>query len=64
MKDFLGLTWDEVIEMAQAQGREVEIHKEADSEDDWIEVSTMLGNGAGLEFEDGICTEYVFLDWA
>ena len=65
MKKFLGLTWEQAIAEAKAQGREVELHYEADEDGfDWIEVSTAEGNGAALYFEDGVCSEYVFLDWA
>ena len=64
MKQFLGLTWEQALEEAARQGREVEIHEATEWEDAWIEVSTVQGNGAGLEFEDGICTYYEFLMWS
>ena len=63
MKKFLGMTWEQALEEAKAQGREITIHKETEFENAWIEVSTVQGNGAGLEFEDGICTSYEFLMW-
>ena len=64
MKKFLGLTWEEAIEEAKRQEREITIHEADEWSDAWIEVSTEWGNGAGLEFENGICVEYEFLDWA
>lgn len=63
MKKFLGLTWEEAIAEAVAQGREYEEHAATEWEDAWIEVSTSEGNGAALEFEDGKVAYYEFLAW-
>ena len=63
MKQFLGLTWEQALEEAARQGREVQIHEETEFEYAWIEVSTSEGNGAALEFEDGVVSCYEFLMW-
>ena len=64
MKRYLGLTLDQAEQLAIAEGRKVVYHEETEDECAWLEISTAYGNGAGLEIEDGIVTEYEFLDWA
>ena len=63
MKKFLGLTWEEAIEEAKAQGRSYEVHKATDFEDAWIEISTEEGNGVAPQFEDGKVEYFEYLGW-
>ena len=64
MKKYLGLTLAQAEQLAIAEGREVVYHEETEDEYAWLEISTAYGNGAGLEINDGIVTEYAFLDLA
>lgn len=63
LKMFLGLTLEEAIEEAVRQGREYEYFEEDEWSDARLQVSTMMGNGAALWFEDGVIVEYEFSDW-
>ena len=67
MKDFIGLTLEEAMVEAQAQGRSYEVkteHYEFDgTTETYMIVSTSEGNGACLYFEDGKVEEYAFCDW-
>lgn len=63
MKDYLGLTKEQAMELAAAQGRTYEWHEATEFEDAWLEVSTMEA-GAALEFDgEDTVQEYVYLDW-
>ena len=66
MKDFIGLTLDQAIEEAKAQGRIYKV--ETEQYEDFIEtcmyVSTSEGNGACLYIdEEGKVEEYAFCCW-
>jgi len=63
MKKFIGLTTQEAMDLALAQGREVEYFEGNEDEYERLEVSTCEGNGAALLIEDGVVFEYEYLDW-
>ena len=63
MKKFIGLSKEEAMELALAQGREVEYIPEDEWEYEHLEVSTLEGNGAALRIENGVVVEYEYLDW-
>ncbi len=63
MKKYIGLTLEQAIKLAKAENRKIKYHEETDDEYEWLELSTADGNGVSLSIEDGVVTEFTYLDW-